>query len=162
MTYRVFVSTYAKYSSGNLKGEWFDIEDYPCKQDFYEACAEHHSDESDPEFMFLDFEDIPERFISESHLSVELWDYIDSPIDGEVKAAYVEARDKWDEDDCQSSYIGEFDSFTELAEYLVDEQGLLEALPERLQYYFDYEAYGRDLRIGGDVVAEGNHFFWNH
>ena len=162
MTYRVFVSTYAKYSSGNLKGEWFDIEDYPCKQDFYEACAELHSDEVDPEFMFLDFEDIPERFISESHLSVELWGYIDSPIDDEVKAAYVEAKDRWDEEDCQSSYIGEFDNFTRLAEYLVDEQGLLDALPERLQYYFDYEAYGRDLRLGGDVVEENGHFFWSH
>ncbi len=163
MTYRVFVSTYAKYNSGHsTKGEWLDLEDYACNQDFYEACAELHSDEGDPEFMFLDFEDIPGYFTSESHLDVELWGYIDSPIDDEVKAAYVEAKDRWDEDDCQSSYIGEFDNFTRLAEYLVDEQGLLEALPERLQYYFDYEAYGRDLRLGGDVVEENGHFFWSH
>lgn len=33
MTYRVFVSTYAKYNSGSLKGAWLDLEDYACRGD---------------------------------------------------------------------------------------------------------------------------------
>ena len=162
MTYRVFVSTYAKYNSGSLKGEWLDLEDYACKQDFYEACAELHSDEVDPEWMFSDHEDIPKFFIGESCLSDDIWSYMDCNMDDEVKAAYVEARDRWDEDDCSSSYIGEFDSFTELAEHLVNEQGLLGELPGHLQYYFNYEAYGRDIRLNGDVVEENGYFFWNN
>lgn len=162
MNYRIYVGTYAKYNSGNLKGEWLDLKDYACSQDFYEACAELHSDEADPEYMFVDHEDIPDYFISSSHLNVEIWDYIDSPIDNDVKSAYVEAKERWDEDDCQSSYIGEFDNFTNLAEYLVYDEGYLGEIPDRLKYYIDYGAYGRDLRIGGDVVKEGRHFFWNH
>ena len=162
MTYRVFVSTYAKYNSGSLKGEWLDLEDYACKQDFYEACAELHSDEDDPEIMLEDHEGIPSYFIGESYIKDEFWSYMDCNMDDEVKAAYVEAKDRWDDEDCESSYIGEFDNFTELAEYLVDEQGTLSEIPEHLQYYFDYEAYGRDIRLNGDVVEENRHFFWNH
>ena len=162
MTYRVFVSTYAKYNSGSLKGEWLDLEDYACKQDFYEACAELHSDEADPEFMFQDHEDIPKFFVGESYLSDDIWSYMDCAMDEGVKKAYVEVRDRWDEDDCSSSYIGEFYSFTKLAEYLVDEQGLLGELPKHLQYYFDYKAYGRDIRLNGDVVEENGYFFWNN
>lgn len=29
MTYRIYVGTYAKYSSGSIKGAWLDLEDYP-------------------------------------------------------------------------------------------------------------------------------------
>ena len=163
MTYRIYVGTYSKYNSGSLKGEWLDLEDYSCKQDFYEACAELHSDEVDPEYMFQDHEDIPKFFIGESWIKDEFWSsYMDCNMDDEVKAAYVEAKEQWDEEDCESSYIGEFRSFTELAEYLVDEQGTLNDIPEHLRYYFDYEAYGRDIRLNGDVVEENGYFFWDH
>ena len=162
MTYRIYVGTYAKYNSGSLKGEWLDPEDYSCKQDFYEACAELHSDEADAEYMFSDHEGIPDFFIGESWIKDEFWSYMDCAMDDEVKKAYVEVQDRWDEEDCESSYIGEFDSFTKLAEYLVDEQGVLSEIPEQLQYYFDYEAYGRDIRLNGDVVEESGYFFWNH
>ena len=159
---KIFCSTYKKYSEGSIKGAWLDLEDYACKGDFYEACAELHSDEDDAEIMLQDHEGIPSYFIGESYIKDEFWSYMDCPMDDEVKKAYVEARDRWDEEDCESSYIGEFDNFTELAEYLVDEQGTLSEIPEHLQYYFDYEAYGRDIRLNGDVVEENGHFFWNH
>lgn len=162
MTYRIYVGTYKKYSEGSIKGAWLDLEDYASKDDFYEACAELHSDEVDPEYMFQDHEDIPDFFIGESHLSDDIWSYMDCRMDDEVKKAYVEAKYRWDEEDCESSYIGEFTNFTDLAEYLVDEHGTLSEIPEHLQYYFDYEAYGRDIRLNGDVVEENGHFFWNH
>lgn len=112
--------------------------------------------------MFQDHEDIPKFFIGESCLSDDIWSYMDCNMDDEVKKAYVEAKEQWDEEDCESSYIGEFRSFTKLAEYLVDEQGTLNDIPEHLRYYFDYEAYGRDIRLSGDVVEENGYFFWNH
>ena len=162
MTYRVYVGTYAKYNSGSLKGEWLDLEDYACKQDFYEACAELHSDEVDPEYMFQDHEDIPKFFIGESYLSDDIWSYMDCDMNDEVKKAYVEARDRWDEEDCRGSYIGEFRDYEELAEHLVDEQGILKEIPAHLQNYFDYKSYGQDIRLNGDVVEENGHFFWNY
>ena len=34
-----------------------------------------------------------------------------------------------------------------LGEYFADELGTLSAIPEHLRSYFDYEAYGRDIRL---------------
>lgn len=44
----------------------------------------------------------------------------------------------------------------------IDSSGLLDTLPESLRYYFDYEAFARDLILGGDVTEwqcpEGNRY----
>lgn len=66
---RVYVGTYGKYNNGSLFGAWLDLSDYSYKEDFYEACRELHKDEEDAEYMFQDYEDIPEARISESWIS---------------------------------------------------------------------------------------------
>ena len=63
---RVYVGTYNKYNSGSLFGKWLDLSDYSDKDEFMEACRELHKDDQDPEFMFQDYENIPEALISES------------------------------------------------------------------------------------------------
>ena len=65
----VYVGTYGKYNNGSLFGAWLDLSDYADKEEFYEACRELHKDEEDAEFMFQDYENIPENLISESHLA---------------------------------------------------------------------------------------------
>lgn len=37
-------------------------------------------------------------------------------------------------------------------EEYVDSIGILEEIPEYLRYYFDYEKYERDLKLGGDIT----------
>ena len=49
-----------------------------------------------------------------------------------------------------------------MAEQFVDEMGLLSEIPENLQYYFDYEAYGRDMELSGDVFEHNRHWFWRN
>ena len=44
------------------------------------------------------------------------------------------------------------DSMEDVARYLVDELQTLGEIPPSLQYYIDYEAYGRDLEIGGYFI----------
>ena len=39
-TFRVFVGTYAKYSAGNLHGEWLDLSDYADHKEFIQACKD--------------------------------------------------------------------------------------------------------------------------
>ena len=34
----------------------------------------------------------------------------------------------------------------------IDECGLLDSMPEQLRYYFDYEAFARDMVLNGDVT----------
>lgn len=48
---KIYVSTYQKYTTGTMKGEWLDLSHYASRDDFLAACAELHSDESDPELM---------------------------------------------------------------------------------------------------------------
>ena len=66
---RVYVGTYGKYNNGSLFGAWLDLSDYSDKEDFYEACRELHKDEEDAEYMFQDWENVPENLIGESWIS---------------------------------------------------------------------------------------------
>ena len=66
---RVYVGTYEKYNNGNLKGKFLPIELFEDSNSFYEACKNLHSDESDPELMFQDWEEIPEGLIGESYIN---------------------------------------------------------------------------------------------
>ena len=38
------------------------------------------------------------------------------------------------------------------AEQYIEDTGLLEQIPENLQFYFDTEAFARDLMLGGDIT----------
>ena len=61
----VFVCTYNKYNEGRpLAGCWFDLTTFSTYEDFMAACRWLHRDESDPEYMYLDYENMPEQFYS--------------------------------------------------------------------------------------------------
>ena len=89
---RVYVGTYGKYNNGSLFGAWLDLSDYADKEEFYEACRELHKDEEDAEFMFQDYENIPENLISESWISgnfFTLRDAVEKLGDTEQEAFFV-------------------------------------------------------------------------
>ena len=54
----VFCCTYHKYNEGRslTGGMWLDLSSFSSYDDFMAACRWLHRDESDPEFMFLDYE----------------------------------------------------------------------------------------------------------
>ena len=158
---KVYVGTYAKYISGSLKGKGLDLEDYADKDEFIEACRELHKDEPDPELMFQDWEDVPSAFISEGHIDESFWDYLDYNDwhDGRAKEAFMYLEDEWSEAKFQDTFYGEFDSWEDMAEKLLESTGELSEIPERLRYYFDYAAYARDLRC--DMQEHDGFFFWS-
>ncbi len=156
---KIYVGTYAKYNAGNLFGKWIDLEDMSDRQTFYEACQELHEDEVDPELMFQDWEDIPDNFITESSISIDFWDYMDCPIDEEVKLAYMTCFDEWDADKCEERYAGHHASWEDMAEDYLESSGQLNEIPKNLRWYFDYEKYGRDMQISGDMCEENGYFF---
>ena len=164
MTMRIYVGTYAKYNDGNLFGKWFDLEDYTDRDDFYKACAELHADEEDPEFMFQDWEGILSNMINESYVSPECWSLLDAyeKYDEDAVNAYCYCFGEWNENDFNERYRGKYDSWEHMAEELLEETGELNRIPESLRYYFDYEKYANDLRIGGDFIEQDGYYFWNH
>lgn len=47
----LYISTYAKYSAGNLDGIWLNFDEYPNFPALWGALVEYHNDETFPEFM---------------------------------------------------------------------------------------------------------------
>lgn len=158
---RIYVGTYAKYNSGSIQGAWLDLADYEDKEAFLEACQVLHQDEEDPELMFQDWEDIPSGLVSECTISADLWEIMEES-DLEPVRAYLAIFGEWNQGDYQDRYHGQYNSWEDMATELLDSTGELEAIPENLRYYFDYSAYARDLRLGGDLCEHSGHFFWNH
>lgn len=74
---RLYVGTYHKYNCGSLKGEWVELDEFNCKDDFLEYCGELHSDEQDPEFMFQDCDEMPPELYNESYVSELIWDVLE-------------------------------------------------------------------------------------
>jgi antirestriction protein len=159
MNPRIYVGTYAKYNNGNLFGEWLEPADYENRDDFYAACRELHSDETCPEFMFQDWEDIPQCLIKESYVCDSLWDwvYMDEP-DLTTVAVY------WDEVDSSASaeyalehLLGTADiGFNTLdkakEEWLysyLEDTCFFDGWSEVSKNYFDLSAYLRDCEIDG-------------
>ncbi|NDB35979.1 MAG: antirestriction protein ArdA [Flavobacteriia bacterium] len=56
----------------------------------------------------------------------------------------------------REAYWGEFNTYTELAEYFIDDLGSFN-IPDNIRPYFDFEAYGRDLSY--DFMSHGSHYF---
>lgn len=163
---RFYVSTYKKYNKGTLKGAWMDTDDFTDAADFFEACAELHKDEDDPELMFQDCEDCPDHFYSESmseHKLQELYDYLND-YDEDDRAIIEEYWE--DEDSSESpSRIMEMYCYTgtgiEYAEILCDECGDLENVPNFIKYHIDWEGVWHDLECDGytetrNYVFDGN------
>ncbi|MDR6919546.1 antirestriction protein ArdA [Chryseobacterium sp. 2987] len=166
----VYVGTYAKYNDGSIFGKWLKLSDYSDRSEFYEACAELHSDEDDPEYMFQDYENIPDSLIGECWISenvFEVLEAIDRLSDNDQKAFLIwcdnDGKDlsKSDIDelmsDFENDYRGHYDSEEDFARELVDQR---EDLSDFALEYFDYEAYARDLFMSS-YWSEDGHVFYN-
>lgn len=167
---KVYVGTYAKYNNGSIQGEWIELEDFAglCTggDDFWAMCAEIHSDEDDPEFIFQDWENIPDGLISESSIDDGLWEWLRLDDDQrEIVSIYREHIDKSESiDRILERYRGEFSSKGDYAEQFMDD---CYEIPDHLASYIDYEKFANDCELGGDVTFVETshccvHVFDNH
>jgi antirestriction protein len=152
---RLYVGTYAKYNSGSIKGAWLALTDFDDREAFLAACRELHKDETDPELMFQDSENIPAGLYSESTCP-DLWEILNEcerhGVELETLSAFVAGGlGDWDEvQACAERFCGSFRSIEDFAEHLCEDCGTLNEMPEHLRCYFDVKSYARDLFIGGD------------
>lgn len=160
---KVYVGTYAKYNGGSIFGKWLDLSDYSDKDGFYEACAALHKDEADPEYIFQDYEGIPDSLIGESWISDKVFSLLNEldDIDNiEAFSAFIDVfgfdLEKDGIDDIKSkfddNFHGEFKDEEDFAYHIVEE---CYELPEFAQTYFDYEKFARDLFMGGYTYQDG-------
>ncbi|MFX1707185.1 antirestriction protein ArdA [Chitinophaga sp. CC14] len=165
----IYVGTYAKYNNGSLFGKWLNLSDYASIEEFYEACAELHKDEHDPEYMFQDYEHIPENLVSECGLKKEFFEIRDAIIElseDDQTAFYIwldhESRDFSSGEiadliqSFQDAYIGKYDSEEDYAREIIED---CYNLPEFALQYFDYEKYANDLFCDGYWIHDGYVFY---
>jgi antirestriction protein len=161
-TARIYVGTYHKYSSGSIKGAWVNMSDCADADDFTAACAQIHADESDPEFMFQDWEGIPAGMISESHLNNDFFEWL--ALDNDDRAMLAVYRDHIDVsgsiEQARRSYYGTHASAEEGAEFMSDESGDLALVPESLRGHIDWKSVVYDLKCGGTSFVEVNGRCW--
>ena len=158
-TSKIYVGTYAKYASSSIYGKWLDLEDYATKEEFLTACAELHKDETDPEYMFQDMEDIPEGMASEGHVSDDLFDWMNLEAnDRELLYVFRENIDRTGTlEQAHDVYHGAYDS---AADYALEITGEIGDIPEHLRYYIDYEAMARDWGYNGTSFVRHDGKIW--
>ncbi|ECF6834911.1 hypothetical protein JJ33_24715 [Salmonella enterica subsp. enterica] len=101
---------------------------------------------------------IPSQFISECSID---WDFVAAYKQAEKEgreAAFIswaEYTGECDYDAFDDAYRGEAESEEAWAQEMVEDNGLLNEVPEPLRSYFDFEAYARDLFSSGYVFHDG-------
>jgi antirestriction protein len=123
----VYVGTYAKYNRGSIGGGWVILDGHD-RDSFYGACAELHSDEADPEYMFQDYQNFPREFYGESCLADGLWDWLKLDNgDRELLARYCDAIGSHGLtiDDARDAFCGTSESFAEFAAQAAEDCGYI-------------------------------------
>jgi antirestriction protein len=165
----LYCGTYAKYNNGSIDGKWLKLRDYGDAEVFLKACQDLHSDETDPEFMFQDFEGMPRELYGESLALSDLqkiyeWLHLDDD-DRAVLDEYLEATGyRLDEVDmeavrdelvCVLDYTHGWTDQTAMGWYVLDNGLLGVDIPDSLESYIDVEALGRDWLMDLYVSSNG-------
>lgn len=152
---KVYVGTYKKYNEGSIFGKWLKLSDYFDLDEFYDACKELHNDEDDAEYMFQDWEYIPDGLIGESWISESLFELInkiDQIQDAESFLSFLDFSSYNIEDEeldyllskFHDNYLGKYVCQESFVEQLAGE-GVFGTLSEFMQSYIDYDKLAQDL-----------------
>ena len=156
---KICIANLNKYNKGLLVNKWIKLP--VTNEELDNVLKEIDINENDDGYFIFDYEsDI-------DHLEVGAYDNIYNlnviaatieNMDDSEREIYsallhdgynsIEAIDKID--DC-IIYFGCY-TMEAVAEKYVEDTGILDQIPENLQYYFDYAAYGRDMEIEGHFI----------
>ena len=148
----IYCGTYGKYNSGNLSGIWVDVSTFDSYEDFENFCLAIHADESEPELMYQDYENMPDSLYHESMGEKEfnkIAEYCELCDEYSVEAVddFLEWYSPEDLDNMNDAYAGVYDSKEDFAREIVNDCYDLEKMMGNLADYFDYEAFARDLFV---------------
>ena len=146
----LYCGTYGKYNEGNLGGMWVNLSTFNSYEDFINFCKAIHADENEPELMYQDFENMSRSLYHESMGEEEfnnILEYCELCDDYSVEAVddFLEIFSPEDLDMMYDSYAGVYDSKEDFAREIVSDCYDIEKMMGDLAYYFDYEAFARDL-----------------
>jgi antirestriction protein len=151
------------------KGTWVDLDEVTTWEDVAHILSAKFPSSSFEEILCSDIEGLPRHFYASNCDSFSMTEWADfkeqldaTHLDAEIIDAYLDnmgSSGGVDIDAIQDSYYGQYDDFTDFAHHLMEETGDLDQIPEGLRFYFDFEAYGRDL--SHDFFESNGYFFRN-
>lgn len=160
---RIYLTNLGKYNEGHLIGEWVDL---PISNEELQKVLDRIGiNEEYEEYFITDYEtDLEGIEIGEySNLDdlnemAETLESLDNDekevVDAIMSEGYnlEEAIEK--KDDC--IVYCDCSDMEDVAREYAEQTGLLNSIPENLQSYFDFEAYGRDMSYEGTFVFTNN------
>lgn len=161
MEHKIFLTDLHAYNNGALIGDWVDITDFNRDEhNFNEICKRCGIKEGN-EFFISDYEssfEIGEYCDAET--LYRLADVINSCSDDYIQAVCeyccdLEEQIKHCEDEDLEFIFSNDPSYEDLAYSIMIEMGDLDPSDWKSEY-FDYEAFGRDLVLGGDYTMVSN------
>lgn len=165
---RIYVACLASYNAGILHGEWIDATDADDMAEKIAAMLASSPAEGAEEYAIHDYDGFGE-------LARELGEYPSLESVAEHARMLAEHGDAWSAyvshvgshyatpDGFEEAYRGHYaDGLSDYAYDLVESCGYLEGVPEFVAQYFDYAAFARDLRLGGDYWEADGHVFTSY
>lgn len=161
MEHRLYLTDLHAYNNGALIGDWVDISEFNRDDDNFSQICERCGIKKGNEFFISDYEssfDIGEYIDLET--LYRLADVINSCDDDYIQAVCeyccdLEEQIKHCEDEDLQFIPSDDPSYEDLAYSILEETGDLDP-DDWKSSYFDYEAYGRDLVLGGDFTIVSN------
>ena len=163
---RIYVACLAAYNNGFLHGRWIDATTPDEIMEEVQAMLAASPIPQAEEWSIHDYEGFEDASLSEyssfetvcalaefigehGALGAKLYSYYGDSLD-EAKAAFED-------------YAGEFKSVADFAEDITRECGT--EIPKSLEYYIDWEALARDMRMSGEILTietgfDEVHVFW--
>jgi len=155
----IYLTNLGRYNEGVLMGEWVKL---PVDKDkLQEVLTTIGINEQYEEYFISDYESLFSNLHISEYSSIQELNELAEKIDGLADPDYEKLAAILE---CESSMsiaevleiIDELDSFdllTEvdtdeaLGEYYADVGCIFHGIPDHIQRYFDYESYGRDIRL---------------
>lgn len=172
----IYVADLSAYNAGHLRGEWVEFDDFDNDPD---DIREHISEllkEWDnnllpgmvgpvEEYAIHDYEGFPKGTVTEYGSIDELTEIAQAMEENDAGAvsAYIENHGSWNADHFEETFVTRVDSWREWVEIYADDMFNGYEVPDVFIRYFDYDAYGRELKYNfwyGDT-DEGTYIFYN-
>jgi antirestriction protein len=168
---RGFITNLGLYNAGRLVGKWIE---FPIDEESLEEVKkEIKIDENHEEWFFTDYEcdvngvidklgeyELIDRLNEVGELVEKIEDEsLDDAFSAILSGGYNfddAAQKAIDRDFSEISTAGYSNVDEAIGNYFADMCGIEDLPRETLERYFDYESYGRDLRLEGNFVEQGD------
>lgn len=171
---RIYVASLSDYNAGRLHGAWIDCDSKTAEelQDEVSAMLAKSPEPIAEEYAIHDHEGFGDLIGEYSSLReiAAICNVLDmAEGNGIDPTALIEWCDDTGRsladasvfDDFEDAYSGQWNSTEDFAEQLADDIGMLSDCPDNLRFYFDWEAFARDLFMTDYHMTDSGHVFRN-